>query len=188
MNINKINFTGYKNASAVSVVNGYIVDGGCQLSDKRSHIFCCELTDDHNGKDLSEYVKQRSKLDSLAFKNEYDINFINIASVPNLENGIPDIYLNGVLLNPQDNSLGMFSFCAKLLKKIVPSLPNQVNNDYLMSNDFCSQLLIPPEFRNSCSKKEYRYYLESVVDDENIREHAKLINEDIMTVMLDYLA
>lgn len=91
------------------------------------------LKDDFNGKDLTEFKSVINKItDNPAyFKNEDTPNLLNIENFAD-ETG-RGLFVNGSLVELNDKNLPMFSYLAKLTKRIakMPEKEMVVNRDYV---------------------------------------------------------
>lgn len=107
----EINFTGIRNAS-------YIIEktskGSFPIKDR---ILNVQLTNDANGYELSDFINLTKPTGKL-FINPFHKDFINIDHFSINQNDMPTLYLNGEPLVTSDEHLPLFSFIAKLTKKL----------------------------------------------------------------------
>lgn len=177
-----VTFTGYKNAMA-STITTIMPDTNKKFV---THAISCKLTNDHYGQDLTNYVKALEK--SEGKRHPYDASYINIITQYGDEFNSPKIYLNGEELDVNDKNLGIFSFCAKFLKNVMPKIKNQLTDGYFKSDDFNKHIFIGPNLKEVLPQNEYNNLAPNLVKDEIIQNHAKTIFDNIQTVMEDYFA
>lgn len=177
---NKITFTGIKNiASAEFARQGFHPTKNISF----------ELTDDVFGKDLQEFktVLSKIKCDSSAYKNEEYPNVINLECLQNGENQ-RWLSLNGTILETNDNNLPVFSYLAKLTRKIMkmPEKEMIVNNDYknYAANDI---LIYGTDFDDSYEQLVKNGTVDRMFDKNNVKDGAKKLNEAIQKIMNKYL-
>ena len=177
-----IMFTGYKNAIAASFIN---ID---TKTNEREvvHALSCQLTNDNYGQDLTKYLKECGT--SEGKPHPFDANYINITTLDGDEFNSPKIYLNGEELEVNDNNLGIFSFCAKFLKNVMPKIKNQLTDGYYRSDDFNKHIFMNSDLKKVMSKEEYDKFVPDIIKDEVIQSHANIIFDKIQGVMEDYFA
>ena len=151
-----------------------------------THAISCKLTNDHYGQDLTNYVKALEK--SEGKRHPYDAGYINIITQYGDEFNSPKIYLNGEELEVNDNNLGIFSFCAKFLKNVMPKIKNQLTDGYYRSDDFNKHIFMNSDLKKVMSKEEYDKFVPDIIKDEVIQSHANIIFDKIQGVMEDYFA
>lgn len=120
---NKISFTGIKNIASIKFNRG---------NQGTSRSLSMVLTDDFNGKDLSEF---HNALRSIT-NNKLDIINKNGADILNIERvkfgEQRALFVNGKFLEANDENIPMFTYIAKLTRKIA----NMKNKDMIVNNDY----------------------------------------------------
>jgi len=176
---NKINFTGIKNiASAEFARQGFHPTKNISLV----------LTDDFHGKDLQEFKTVLSKVkgDSSVYKNEEYPSVINLECLR--EGGNQGwLSLNGTILEENDANLPVFSYLAKLTRRIMnmPDKEMVVNNDY--KNYAANDILIHgTDFGDSYEQLIKYGVVDKMFDRDNVRDGAKSLNNSIQKIMNKY--
>lgn len=186
--MDKISFTGLRNIGAYQWRVPYVAPNV-----KRTHMIV-NLVDDYNGKDLSEYKqlikKYKGENGSLLF--DKDSNFLHImTSVFKNKNDIPELAINGNVIEPKKETLPLFSYVGKLVRRI----SNMKDKEFDIRQDFKygpdgDTFVVPflsitdlAEIHEVDAKK----LIDRVYSPENNRRVAKTIDEHIMRQMLDYL-
>lgn len=180
--MNNISFTGIKN----------IADIGYQKSgNKVASALSMVLTDDFRGKDLSEFksVIDRVAKKSKNFRHKDGVEFLNIEKCDCLDGtditNSMKFYLNGKEVKLKDENLPIFSYLAKLTKKIA----NMDKKDMIVNEDYkqfeaSSKLIYGVEVDKGVLGKpdDYdRFFSKSIV-----KSCAKSVNSVIQAVMESY--
>ena len=176
---NKINFTGIRNIASVGFVRqGFHPTKNISLV----------LTDDFHGKDLQEFKTVLSKVkgDSSVYKNEEYPSVINLECL----HGADDnrwLSVNGTILEPNDETVPMFSFLAQLTRKIIkmPDKEMIVNNDY--KNYVANDVLVYGQEFDNYEQLVKDGFIDKLFDKNNVRDGAKNINDSIQKIMNKFL-
>ena len=184
--INNVSFTGIKN----------IADIGYQKSNSTiSSALSMVLTDDYKGKDLTEFkaVLERVAKKSKNFRHKDGVEFINLEKRDDMygksvEDSVK-FYLNGKKVEVNDENLPIFSYLAKLTRKIskMDSKDMVVNNDY-KNYEASSKLIYNQELSESdLNIIKDSSLLDRFFDKDIVKNCAKLTNDLIQVVMENYL-
>ena len=191
---NKINFTGLKNIGACAVKAGHI---GGQFEKCNMHLLV-QLTDDFNGKELTEF-KNIIRNCSPKFKYnklEGTDDFVNIATRTVTNNevefdyNIPQLLINGMEVPAKRKTLPLFSFIAKITKKI----SQMTNKEFVVNKDFKygpdgAKYIIPGSDISDLGKstQEHKMIMDKTYSPEVARFYANEINLNIQKQMEEYL-
>ena len=186
--MDQINFTGLKNIGAYSKRLPY-----APKNQTRTHMII-NLTDDYNGNDLTEFKKIAKKCRPILGNMNFakDPNFIHImTSSLNAKGDIPEMAVNYIVVPPRRETLPLFSFIAKLTRRIAHMADNEfiINNDFKYNKDgdsFIFPIVKVSELTKNNEQKT-KQLLEEIYSPENNREVSKLINKHIQTQMENYL-
>ena len=184
--INNISFTGIKN----------IADIGYQKSNSTiSSALSMVLTDDYKGKDLTEFkaVLERVAKKSKNFRHKDGVEFINLEKRDDMygksvEDSVK-FYLNGKEVEVKDENLPIFSYLAKLTKKIA----NMDKKDMIINEDYkqfeASSKLVYGEDIDSFHLQglDYPEYYNRFFDRNVVRDSAEEMNDLIQIKMEKYL-
>lgn len=178
MNNMNISFTGIRNTS-------YAVDRNNWTKKVEARYLNTQLTDDKYGNDLTEYKALISK--NKYFQNPFYSNFINIAAYNNY--GTHVFQLNGKTIPETDEYIPLFSFVAKLTKKI-SEIPEKdyINDIGYLKSDFADKALL---LDKSLSKElgiPLDDFFDKMHDPKNIKKCSKNINNSIQECMFSYFA
>ena len=177
-----INFTGIRNAS-------YIIEktskGSFPLKDR---ILNVQLTNDSSGHDLSDFVNL-TKPTGKHFINPFHKTFVNIDHFSLNRDEMPTLYLNGEPLVMGDEHLPLFSFIAKLTKKIAKMPEENFVNDlgYLRSSYADKALLMSRNISEELGEP-FPECLERFHQPDKIKKGAAKINKLIQEMMAEYFA
>lgn len=177
-----IQFTGFRNAS-------YIVETGKKGSFPiKDRILNVQLTDDENGKDLSDFLKVIKKTDT-KFINPYHKDFVNVDHFSINRNEMPTVYLNGEPLLETDEHLPLFTFIGKLTKKI-SKMPEEkfVNDLAYLKSFYADKALLMDRKLSEELDEEFPYCLERFHQPQKIKKGAAKINKELQNMMIEYLA
>ncbi len=188
--MNEINFTGIKNIGALNVLSYKL--GGDNLPTEGKYLVA-NLTNDYNGRDLDEFKNAKkacgSILDGYIFP--HDSNFVHISSKRQLGKENPKLYLNMKEIPVQRETMPMFSYIAKLLRKI----SGMEDSKMYTASDFkygeAGDLYILGDNRISNSTinlEEYLTAIENAFSPNNVKCTAKNINHDLQKQMEAYFA
>lgn len=181
--INNISFTGIRNIGNVKFARKSPY--GKAISNNLSMV----LSNDYNGKDLDEFLNILKKMP----KTEFSLINSQGKDVLNLEStqvaGSKWIFVNGYPLKMDDAHLPMYTYLAKLSKKIAgmtdkEMVVNQTYKDYA-----ADEILI---YKSKVSEKigedNFRKSLDSYFDRGRVRAAAKEFNDFIQKMMKDYFS
>ncbi len=186
--INSISFTGLKNIGGSSLIVEN--DKGRKLVHK---YLLVNLTDDRFGKDYTEFREAVKRCNGTAGACIFplDKNFLHIATVrPEVGNQPPQLFVNHDLIPTQDETMSLFSYIAKLTKRIA----NMDEKDFVVNQDFkygpdADEYIIPNKTVSEVVPPEYReLFIENFFAPETSKYTAGTINDDIQTQMLDYFS
>lgn len=177
-----ISFTGFKNASTLKIIDI------SAPNEKYMYSFTTQLTDDFNGKDLSNFRELRTKQQKMHIPNLSDKRFVNISFIKNDDNN-KFIAINGEMLEPRRDTLGIYSFIGKLTQKIkeTPEENFIINSRYVKSSDF-DEMAIPGYNLRDTLAGNYDEIVDSLFYPENIKSQTEDIFQGVQEIMLDYLA
>ena len=198
--MNNINFTGIRNIGYERrnyMQKHYDEATDSQFKDQEEeHFINIELTDDYNGKDLTEF-KNVLKTSTLSnYTNPIHPNFLNIGISKEVVtedfNKTKDyqVWINDAdsELFVNDKNLRMFSYIAKLLKRIenTPDKNFVVNNDYL--NYDAKDSVILGEDLEKTYGKYYNQAIRDIHSPEHVKRGAGEMNDLVKDMMFDYFA
>lgn len=177
-----ISFTGFKNVSTVKFVDPNTPN------DNYMYSMTMQLTDDYDGKDLSNFRKAALKPFTFKYTPLEDNRFVNIqlVKIPN-----QDAYLcvNSEPLLPNTDTLGMFSVVAKLLKRVRDAVPGKivVNSDYVCSDEY-DNMVIPGHNLRDFLGDNYDDIATDFVRPSVVKTQAGETFQGLEDIMMDYLA
>lgn len=165
-------------------------------NDIEEHYLTVQLTDDYNGKDLTEFRNQLKKADIVGNPlHPVNSNLLSIAVCK--ENLTEDcvkpmisLYINDVAepLEINDKNLSILSFIAKLLKRVSNCKDKDfvVNKDYI-ENDAATSIIIGDDLREDFGK-----YYDNLIDQahspEVVRNGAGEMCDIVTQRMIDYFS
>ena len=194
--MNSINFTGVKNIGALTAI-------GADPNQQRlstNNFLLVNLTDDYNGKDLTNFKDAVRKCNAKvgSFINDKNSNFVHITytTVSNPENEteqcVSSLRVNGKKVILKDENLPLFSFIAKLTDRI-----SDINDeDFVLNRDFVTgpearELIIPgadvAEIANQ-QGFDLEEFLDHIYSPAVTRLNAQAINQGVQKMMMDYFA
>lgn len=176
---NKISFTGIRNIASVPFKReGYHPTRNISLT----------LTNDSYGQDLQEFANVLSKLktNSSVYKSEDHLNVLNLECLHGADNN-RWLSVNGTILEPNDETIPMFSFFAKLTRKII-NMPEKAMsvNEYYKNNIANYTLVHGQEFENY-DQLVRDGFIDRLFDKNNVVAGAKEINSSIQKIMNKFL-
>lgn len=171
-----ISFNGIRNTS-------YVVDKNDTTGRTEVRYLNTQLTNDKYGNDLTEYKNLINN--NKAFQNPYYSNFINIAAIN--KHGYNVIQLNGKNIPETDEYLPLFSFIARLTKKISEIPENDYINDirYLKSDYADKALLLDKKLSDELDMPLDDFF-DKMHEPEKIKKCAKNITKNVVNCMLSY--
>ena len=195
MIMNNITFTGIKNIGACSMSR--------EISPTETnvrHFLIAQLTDDYNGKDLTEYEKTIKLCTSKKWQpgemtdnrlihlmTEYSLNPENEFSET-----VPKLFLNYKLIPEDSKRMPLFTLIAKLTRKIF----NMQNQEYAVAKDFkygiLGRMLLMPGYdmqaiANGFNINYYKFMDMVPFNYNSAVKFSKIINEHIKKQMINYL-
>lgn len=175
--INNINFTGIRNIGSMQFQRE-----GCNMAKNLSMTLC----DDVHGKDLQEFKDVLQKITGGCFKNEDHSQLLNLECLPTTD-GRRFLSVNGVVLEEKDENLPMFSYIAKLTRRIseMPKKDMVVNNDY--KNIAGRETLIAGIEIENYDELVENGTVEQIFDKDWVKDAASKINKFIEKMMYSYL-
>lgn len=180
MDNNNISFTGLTNIASV-----YFRRPGT----KESRNISMRLTDDIISGDLSDFrnVLKKTKGDTSTLINMEYPDIINIEALK-IRDNTEALLLNGYVIKPADNTLPMYSYIAKLSRRIA----GMKNKDFVVNKDYkeyaAKDILIPGD-KNPLAfvpEQDKKMVMDSFFIPENIRRSAKYINQVLSNIMNSY--
>ena len=193
--VNNVNFTGLKNIGGISCYQQHL-QGNFQ---KQQDYLLVHLTDDYNGHDLAEFneVVKKCQPDLGVCTFEPGSRFIQIMTktVNEADNefnvSAPQLFVNNKLVPVTDNTLPLFSYVAKLTRKI----QNMDDKEFVYNKDFKYGLagrtfmisgfdMINFANRENVSVDEI---MDKLYCPMTAKRKAQIINSNIQKQMLDYL-
>ncbi len=207
----QINFTGIKNIGYETrqTRSIYYDDGTCEFlcpdddmskedydEDIYDHYITVQLTDDYNGKDLTEF---RNKIKNTKFA-EYlhpenpDLLSFSISKTDFTDEFVtkPEVefYINDCAdeLEVKDENLALFSYFGKLLKRISQMKDSEfiVNKNYI-ETDASTSIIIGDDLREDYGE-HYEQIMKQVHSPEVVRNGAKEMDKILVDRMLDYFS
>ena len=186
--MDNINFTGLRNIGA------YMKPLPYAMPNTTKTYMIVNLTDDFNGKDLTEFKKAAKKCEPIIGKCifPYNSKFIHImTNVINNGKDLPDLAVNHIIIPAQRETLSMFSYIAKLTKRIA-QMTNEsfdIHKDFKYGPD--GDNFIFPAGRvsnfNPDNPEKTHEFLDEIYSPETDRKVAIVINRHIQARMEDYL-
>lgn len=207
----QINFTGIKNIGYEKTyfnhksfdvlycnddksLQNYDPDGPSYLSEE-THFMNVHLTDDYNGKHLTNFKEalRKSGLSYKDFKNPINKDFLNIyiANEVYEENcrkvSDKEFYINNKKVEISDKTLPIFSYIGKIINEISTKAPSdfKVDKDYFESED-AQRALVPDNDMKEMWGDEYYDVLEEDHDPKNVKNGAKNMKELITEAFTKY--
>ena len=180
--INNINFTGISNIAGV---------GFSRKENSVSRILSMVLNNDLNGQDFTNFQNVLKKItnDSNEFKNAVSPDILNIECVSHpLNNKQSALYINGKKLDVNNANLPMFSYIAKLSKRIVGMDDKSiiVYNDYkkyMADEAIIYGVSFKKNLPDNLNKEKI---LDSVFHQKNSKSFAQYVNNFVQDLMNDY--
>ncbi len=178
--VNNINFTGIKNIACAT----YRTRNYHPVSKNISMV----LTDDFNGKELSEFKRVINKISD----NPRDLIHPYSSQILNVEysgtGAGSEICINGMYLEKNDRNLPAFTYLARLTKKIAGMKDNEmvVNNDYqAYAADEC--LIYGIKLSDVLPKDvDFKEFIKGLFNKGIVKERAENLNEFIQQMMNDF--
>ena len=136
MKVNNVSFTGVRNIGGCT--NTRMVRGSSHISVFNNMIL--QLTDDYNGADLSEFKKLISKCNTTNWYKNFPgdnrvFHFMTNYSADmekEFSESVPALYLNYQIIPVRKETLPIFSFIAKMTRKI----STMKDSEFKRSDDF----------------------------------------------------
>lgn len=178
--INNINFTGIKNIGSIQFRR--------EPEALSTAISMC-LTDDFNGKDLTEFHSLIKKVAKKPFEYKHE-NGNNIVNVEHCGyRGNSALFLNGYEVDVNDNNLPIFSYITKLTRQIVNMSKKDmiVNEDYKTLNEAGKNLVCFGEIEvHDAQNPNCTDLYDEFFDKDVAQKTAKSINDCIQKTMNNY--
>lgn len=180
--VSNINFTGISNIAGVSFSRK-----GNSISRSLSMV----LSNDFNGQDFTNFQNVLKKIPNKSdeFKNSVSPDILNIECVYEpLNNKNSALYVNGQKLDVNDDNLPMFSYIAKLSKRIVGMDDKSiiVYNDYkkyMADEAIIYGVSFKKNLPDSLNKEEI---IDSVFLPKNSKSFAQYVNNFVQDLMNNY--
>ena len=194
--MDSITFNGVKNVGACAFSKNIL---GTTKSVVKNNLIM-QLTDDFNGKDLTAFEDVIKKCDAKSWYRSFpeDTRIIHIMTTytrdesKEIESLIPELYLNYNPVPVNKKTLPLFSFIAKLTRRI----SNMKDEEFVRAADFVygpiGRICLIPEYDMLNIANYFKYKFKTFMDEvpfsnKSSREFAKEINKNIDTQMRDYL-
>ena len=191
--MNPVSFKGITNVGACAMTR--------QTNEKNVRVNNCliaQLTDDFNGKDLTEFesVVKDCNPDNWYRSFPEDYRLIHIMTEytadisKEIDDPIPKLYVNYHEVPVKNETLPMFSFIAKLTRKIFNMENFQRANDFKYG--IIGRLCLLPNCDLALIAKNLNYKFKTFIDtmpfsDDASKRFAKEINKNINRQMKDFL-
>lgn len=188
-----INFTGIKNVGSLSSKSTH------PLLPIELHVLNVQMTDDYNGKDLSEYRKVLNKTSNngTSFFNSIAPDFLNIHVLKfedNTNNVITKYIVNGHVLKISDSNIPIIEFISKITKKISKTNEKDfiINKDYLDSDEFRYGFVpgndIDISLGSNATSETKEDLRKTIHTPRSVKKCAEKIHNNIHNTMLKYFA
>jgi len=174
---NKISFTGIRNIGSVQLQRE-----GCKIAKNLSMV----LSDDVNGKDAQEFCDVLTKCSNIEVKKDYNNILLNLETLHTTD-GKRFLSVNGTILEEKDENLSMFSYLAKLTRRIcnMPEKDMIVNNDY--KNIAGRETLVQGVDIETYDELVKNGFVEQIFDKSWVKDASEKINKFIDDIMFSYL-
>lgn len=181
--INNISFTGIRNIGAAQFKRS---ENTVSLS------LSTILRDDFNGKDLTEFnsVLKRTFGDKASkFKNPDYKDLLNIEFISKLKANEGRVLVNGAVVSVNDNNLPMFTYLAKMTRKIAALSDNQMPVDASYKSFYANETLVNGKtiFPKELSCKEMQDNMAPFFKPDAVRSAANVGNKFIQKMMEIFL-
>lgn len=176
----QVNFKGFKNIGYFSTTQSAMQRG--ESPKTVCDIINIQLTDDYNGKDLTQYKELiRKKYPWL--KNETNSDFLNLIVWDK------DILVNFQPVKLNDDNLDLMTLLAKALKQISCKEKKdfEVNKDYLDSDDFNEGFLPMQNIKDILKEdKTFEQLAKSLHNPASVKPGAKAMLDKFTQIMINY--
>jgi len=174
---NKINFTGITNIGSMQLQRE-----GCKMAKNLSMV----LSDDINGKDAQEFCDVLTKCSNIEVKKDYNNILLNLETL-HTSDGKRFLSVNGTILEEKDENLSMFSYLAKLTRRItkMPEKDMVVNRDY--KNIAGHETLVQGIDIENYDELVENGLVEQIFDKSWVKDASEKINKFIDDIMFSYL-
>lgn len=193
-----INFCGYKNVGFIRkiVYNGDIYNPRTATDFSEECFLSVQLTDDFNGKDLTEYKKLLSTTDMKKTPNPIGRDFVNISiakkhhSPKNNNDHNYTFFINKNKLDVNDNNLKFLSYIVKLVKRIAETPEKKLihNIDFLNGPDSSKAILLGEDLEQIGREINEPSIKEKTYNPKGIKACAEHIFNKMQNVMIDYFS
>ena len=176
---NKINFTGLKNTAALQFIKCNTVNNEKIINTN----MLVQLTDDFNGKDLTEFYDVVKKCKTLGFeipRFNLDKNFIYLSCQKSSNTSyLPNLYINGKRLASKNATMPMYSYIMKLAKRVSKMAEKneiEVNKDFKYGED--APVYINPfnEIKLELNNSD----MDGICSQENVKQGFDIV-QDVIT-------
>lgn len=174
--VNNINFTGIRNIGSMQFQ---------REGRKVAKNISMTLHDDIYGKDLQEFTEILKKINGGRYKNGEYPHLLNVECQSTMD-GHRFLSVNNVILEEKDKNLPMFSYIAKLTRKIseMPKENMIVNNDY--KEIAGRETLISGNIIENYDKLVEDGTIEKIFNEDWVKDAAKKVNNFISKMMNAY--
>lgn len=188
--MNNVSFTGLRNIGACSFAYNY------EKGKRIGTALLVNLIDDNKGKDFSEYKDVMRKC-SESFEHYFpeDKNFLHVQTIkyfPDDEDfeTVPQLIVNGFPVEPETKTMPLFSYIAKLTKRIIGSTEGdiKISNDFKYGPDADIYLSDIKISELEASQERRKLILDNIYSIPSAKAGANNINNDIQAQMMDYFA
>ncbi len=194
----QVNFTGFINTayhSDKSYPTFYDEDGNLKYSQEHYVQTDClntQLSDDKNGRDLSDFYEALAKSEIKDAKNPLDPRFVNFAIVE----AHPDTHafqfiMNNKYLEINDENIPIISFISKLLKGISngQEADFDVTHEYVEDPNTPNKIILGLDIRDNFSNQEdFQNYMEYIHDPDVVKDGSASMLDHVTQKMIDYFS
>lgn len=191
-----ISFSGIKNPAYLPTtihnkIKGYIGDTTIYSERIKINYLNMELTDDFNGKDLTEYRKNLKASSINYYKHPVNKNAINIGILKGelAEDKGTYLFLNGSDIDIEDGNLPIISFIAKKLRELSESSQRvSIDKNFYTTDEAANSIILGHDLRD-----DYQYMIEDPLPDlkiyhsyETVKNGSKEMFKLLNDLMMDY--
>ena len=192
--MNNVSFTGLRNIGGCTLYQTTLQQN---IYEKQDYLIAL-LTDDYNGKDLTEFKNVaklcRDKLGSCTNADDNRFLHIETKTLCNVENEyekyVPKIFINGKEVPPSRSTIPMFSYIAKLTRRI----NGMKSEEFVYNQDFkygtAGRTSLVPDYDLGDIVRNFKWklseFIEKIYSADSSCCTAKVVNDNISEIMMDY--
>ena len=176
----QVNFKGFKNIGYFGTSRSAMQRD--ELPKSNCDIINIQLTDDYNGKDLTQY-KELIKKKYPWLKNETNPDFLNFILWDK------DILVNFQPVKVNDSNLDLMTLLANFLRKIACKQQKdfELNKDYLDSDDLSEGFLPMQNIKDLINNdKTFEQLAMTLHNPSSVKKGAKSMLDEFTQIMMDY--